>query len=719
MKKTLLILITLVFASQLSFARSARKLFSIGNNVVWNSPLSWSETMNGPSAMLTPQGNDSIVISSNILLNLDFTLTESGFLVINSNCSLQSNNNKLTIAANSQVECYGYLKINELNVLSAARFEIASMGTVKVLKNFVNNSTIINVNGILEVEGTIQNNVQAGVSSITGKGTITGGEFSGNGSILGITNPAVIPMHSSISESTWTGIHSNQWTDPLNWSYDRLPSPDQHISILASQAFLPSIQTEVTCSNLLVNADAHLLIMPEGALTISGNLEVAEGGELKLLSGISTQGSLITLGSTSGNIVSECNILKNTPAYFTPSVSDAQSSVFINMYLRTYIESGSAWGEYIVPTNIPLDAMKGYEVFSTYADVREFIGQPNSGNKQINISNAGDGWNLVGNPYPSALNWGSQLEPTSGWSKQDIFGAIYYWDNTANGNKGNYAVYCPGANGISINGGSRAIQPGQGFFVKAKKSGKLAVTNAARIHPGSVFQGGQNTGESTALKIVVRGNSMWDETVLNFTDDASTGFDSDFDAFKLAGNADAPVLFSKLDDGTQLAINTLPNSSLSGGIPVGFSAAKSGSYIFEIHGMNSIDNDRPVYLEDTYNNTFQNLRNDSVYIFDHQVKNDPMRFLLHFASLNGVTEASMDQPLIYTSGGILNIELANTSENTSIVVSDMLGRQVAGMNNAKQGRNQIALQANTGYYIIKIADTKTNYTSKVWINLTN
>ncbi|HEX7410762.1 MAG TPA: T9SS type A sorting domain-containing protein [Bacteroidales bacterium] len=702
------------------FARPAMKLFAIGNNVVWSSPSSWSETLNGPSAMLTPQDNDSIIISSNIFLNLDFTLTESGYMVIYSNCNLISNYNKLTIATNSKVDCYGYLKISELEVKSLAHFEIGSKGKVKVLKNFLNNSNLIKVNGILEVDGALQNNLQQGVSAITGKGNITGGTFSGNGSILGIANPAIIPMHSNISESTWTGIHSDDWTDSLNWSYNRLPMPTQHISILASPTFLPSIQSAVSCTDLLVNSDAHLLITSEGTLTISGNLVVAEGGELRLQSGISSHGSLITLGNTSGNIVSECSIIKNTPVYLSPSVSDAQSSVFLNMYLRTYNEPGSAWGDYIVPTNTTMEVMKGNEVFSTYTDIREFTGQPNTGNQQIAISDAGNGWNLVGNPYPSALDWGSQLQPANGWSKQDIYGAIYYWDNSANGNKSNYAVYCPGANGININGGSRSIMPNQGFFVKAKKTGKLAVTNDARINPDSIIQNSSQNNEGiAALRIVVRGNAMWDETVLNFTDNASSGFDSDFDAFKLTGNIDAPVLFSKLDDGTQLAINTMPNSSLSGVIPVGFSATKEGSYTLEIHGMNSIEPGIPVYLEDTYNNTFLNLRNDSVYAFDHLSKNDPMRFLLNFSSPTGIVEAVRDKPIIYTSGGILNIELANQNANTSIAICDMLGRRAAGINEAKQGNNQISLKGDSGYYIIKITDTKTNYTSKLWINLTN
>ncbi|MBL7941697.1 MAG: hypothetical protein JNM00_02970, partial [Flavobacteriales bacterium] len=72
-----------------------------------------------------------------------------------------------------------------------------------------------------------------------------------------------------------------------------------------------------------------------------------------------------------------------------------------------------------------------------------------------NTGNAnGDGWNLVANPYPSAINW----DQASGWTKTNINNAVYVWD----ADNQQYASY---VNGVSNNGGSPVIPSSQSFWV--------------------------------------------------------------------------------------------------------------------------------------------------------------------------------------------------------------------------------------------------------------
>jgi hypothetical protein len=715
MKKLFIIICALFLVSQSSFSRSSLSLYSTGNNVNWSNPSSWSFTAGGQSCMLIPQSNDSVFITSDISLDMDFSLSNGGYLFINSVCSLTSSDHKLTLSENCSFLCNGNMNIQQLEAGALAQVKIGTSGDVRLLNDFINNSALVSVDGKLEVGGTLVNNNQQGISSISGKGTITSGTFSGNGSIFGITNISLIPLQSSISECTWTGWHSNDWSDSLNWSYNRLPEPEQHISILASQTFAPSINAVASCNSLIVNPGASIVISQNGALTVNGDLTVANGGELRIKAGDSSHGSIITMGKSSGNIVFEYNVLKNRHCDVSSPISDAQSSVFLNMYLREYDEPSAGWGQYIVPTNVALGVMQGYEVFSTYSDTREFIGEPNSGENQINISTSGDGWNFIGNPYPSSLNWGSEMEPANGWSRDDAYGAIYYWDNTANGNKGNYAVYCPGGNGIGTNGGSRIILPSQGFFVKAKKSGSIRVNDNARVHASTNAQNGNNSLETSTLRLVARGNAMWDESVLQFNDNATNGFDSELDALKLSGNEEAPSLFTKLDDGTEISINSLPTSSLSGDIPIGFSCGKAGTFTLELHGLNTMNPELPIYLIDTKNNTLINLRNDSSYVFDYKLNDSPMRFLLHFSSPNGIDQVEGAKPSVYFSAGFINVELGSSYANSSIDVLDLAGRQVAVMSETSQGLNRISFNGKTGYYIIKITDHKQTYTTKLWI----
>ena len=716
MKRSLIIFFALFLAAQVGFSRSAQNLYSIGNNADWNNPASWSGSQDGPSCMLIPQSNDSIFITTAVSLNTDFTLSGNGYLSINSNSSLTSFNNKIIVTENGQVFCNGNLNILQLEAGSQTQIIIGTKGKVKLLNDFINNSASVTIDGTLEVGGTLFNNNQQGNSVISGKGIITGGSFSGAGSVMGINDISRIPSQSSIAECTWTGSYSADWTNPLNWSYNQIPEPEQQISILASRAFSPEVISVASCNNLLVNSGATMTISAEGGLTVNGDLTVAEGGELRIKTSESSHGSLITKGINNGNIVFEYNVIKDRQCDVSSPISDAKSSVFLNMYLRAYSEPDAAWGQYIIPTNVNLGVMEGYEVFSTYSDTREFTGQPNSGDNQINISTSGDGWNFIGNPYPSALNWGSQLTPASGWSRNDAYGAIYYWDNTADGNKGNYAVYCPGGNGISANGGSSVILPSQGFFVKAKKTGSIHVNDQARIHSGKSVQSGNPIPEISTLRLLVKGNTMCDESVLQFNDEATNEFDSEFDALKLTGNEQAPNLFTKLDDGTRLSINSLPTSSLAGDIPVGFTAGKAGTYSLAIHGMNSMNPDLPLFLKDTKNNTLINLRTDSIIVFDYNTNDDAMRFLLHFSSPSGISQTEQDHPRIYTTPGFVNVELGSIYNDPSISITDLSGRQVAGNNSASEGLNRIAFDGSSGYYVIKITDNKNSYTTKLWIN---
>lgn len=56
-----------------------------------------------------------------------------------------------------------------------------------------------------------------------------------------------------------------------------------------------------------------------------------------------------------------------------------------------------------------------------------------------------DGWNLLGNPYPSIIDWNS-----SNWVKQNINDAIYIY-------KGSTSSYQTYINGVDINGGMQYI----------------------------------------------------------------------------------------------------------------------------------------------------------------------------------------------------------------------------------------------------------------------
>lgn len=104
------------------------------------------------------------------------------------------------------------------------------------------------------------------------------------------------------------------------------------------------------------------------------------------------------------------------------------------------------------------------------------------------FASASQGWNLLGNPYASAIDWD---HPTA-WTKTNIDDAIYIWDPTS-GVSGGYYSYVSGISSDARDNGS-IISSGQGFFVKASSAPALSVTESAKVssaYPKSNFRTAQ------------------------------------------------------------------------------------------------------------------------------------------------------------------------------------------------------------------------------------
>jgi len=130
-------------------------------------------------------------------------------------------------------------------------------------------------------------------------------------------------------------------------------------------------------------------------------------------------------------------------------------------------------------TSMPLEPARGYRVFvrgdrSDYDRLRGLlntqnaltltsigvINKANTSNISFPVTYSGssvnDGWNMVGNPFPSQIDWNALL----GWNKTNIANTIWIW-NAATNSYGNW----DGA--IGTNSVTQYIASHQGFFVRS------------------------------------------------------------------------------------------------------------------------------------------------------------------------------------------------------------------------------------------------------------
>jgi hypothetical protein len=206
----------------------------------------------------------------------------------------------------------------------------------------------------------------------------------------------------------------------------------------------------------------------------------------------------------------------------------------------------------------PLVVTRGYTVNIPAGLTPDFVGTLNNGplaaSGLTRGTQAESGWHLLGNPYPSPLNWDLV-------GRTNVDGAVYVYRSTGQ-YSGTYSSYVAG--GAGTNGGTNVIGTGQGFFVRVSTpgsaNGQVSFTNAARFttYQSPVFQRNSSiTGPLVRLELRATAGGPADETVVYLEPGATLGFDPAMDAYKLLAGG-APVLASQLDATTRLSVNALP-----------------------------------------------------------------------------------------------------------------------------------------------------------------
>ncbi|MEQ8302622.1 MAG: T9SS type A sorting domain-containing protein, partial [Cyclobacteriaceae bacterium] len=250
----------------------------------------------------------------------------------------------------------------------------------------------------------------------------------------------------------------------------------------------------------------------------------------------------------------------------------------------------------------------------------------NTGEVDLNpsITGSNDGFNLVGNPYPSPIDWES-----GAWTRNGgIDPTIYWWDNAIN----NYASYTLG--GGSTNGGSRYIAHGQAFWVLASGTPDLRAQEGVKANLASISQATFfRTAQPDQVRIRILAKNSSDELLVKANQKGTTiGYDARIDAFEFPSDT-LLSLHAITEDRKRLAVNqvgVVPESGVE--INVGLSGTTPGSYILDFIEFENFTTPTSVYLYDRFEDILREiLPGEKEYSF--LVTNDPLsggeRFVLY------------------------------------------------------------------------------------------
>ena len=404
-----------------------------------------------------------------------------------------------------------------------------------------------------------------------------------------------------------------------------------------------NLNGNLICKDALYIAAGNFNVMPEKQLTLNGNF--LNTGNFTIKSDINGTGSLLDNGTINGSgsftveqFLTGGVAVQDIWHYVTPQAENVFSTVFNTASLLFYNETINSFIPILSP-NIPLNIMQGYAASFEGNNTVYYSGnlltgiQSISGLTYTNNSTANyDGYNLVGNPYPSTINIES-----NGVSLNNLGNAFYFWDNSLNEGFGDFAVYVRGGSGI--NGATQYIAPGQGFFLKVDSPGNTGIFsmgNSARTHYAQPFY---RDPEVNSLRLIAEGVVFSDETIICFNENATNVFDSEFDAYKFLINDNINHLYSKTSDDFGLAINTFPEALLSSSIDVtlNYEVVESGAYTISAYQLESFT-DIPISLEDIQTGIITDFYENPVYIFTANTGDDPARFIVHFNTSTSPTQ---------------------------------------------------------------------------------
>jgi hypothetical protein len=393
--------------------------------------------------------------------------------------------------------------------------------------------------------------------------------------------------------------------------------------------------------------------------------------------------------------------------YISTPVKNSTAEFFAGTYLNAYDTDNSEWVPF-TSLNQVVNTMEGYSTklpagFS--GQTITFSGELNTAHSaplSISLTDGGNGYNLVGNPFPSVIDWDD-----ANWTKNNIANAVYTW----NAGTGSYATYIGGA---SVNGGSRYIAPMQGFFVEATGANpSLQIdNNDIRLdHEASFLK--EEEDLMNQLSISLSGSVGTDEIIIRFIEEATAEFDANYDAHKMFGNANLAQVYAIADDLEQMAIHSLSDVKNTEFIKLGLKIEESGNYVMNFNDFNSFNENVTITLEDTKMNTFKVLSASDSYEFNFEVGENTNRFVLHFKDITAINELDDSQVFAYVVGHTLYLNIDEQADIDAIQIYSINGQLVKEVNMQNGSLIGIDMQGlSKATYLVKMISKSNTQTQK-------
>jgi hypothetical protein len=465
----------------------------------------------------------------------------------------------------------------------------------------------------------------------------------------------------------WKGTVNNQWNEPNNWQPAVVPDintcviiPDNTIITGSGYTAYGKNLTVKSTGNLELQANNNLIINDWIDIKTGGNFNIRNNANLVQINDTPSQANSGTLkmDRTATGLHAFDYIYWSSPVegFHIYNVSPLSLTTRIYHWIPDYANpSGYGYGNWF-NVNENMIAGKGYIIrvpnanptFSTTFTGKPFngiitktiargpfTGTPYTGTNGVVITNEDDNLNLIGNPYPSAIDAIEFLTANSG----TIAGQVSLWthstplsNSTSSPYYGSFGYNYKSSDLVTYNSSGNNIGPtqgfngkiaaGQGFFVKmidgAAGSGTVTFNNGMRSDASNnAYNNGQFYKTSEKAKTESEKHRIWIDLLdsnlntsrfmIGYIEGATNSKDNLYDA--TTNYKESLKAFSIIDEEAfVIQGRTLPFNK-SDKVNFGYQAPTNGTYKISISEVDGLfkTTDQKIYLEDLLTNTTHDL----------------------------------------------------------------------------------------------------------------
>lgn len=540
----------------------------------------------------------------------------------------------------------------------------------------------------------------------------------------------------------WTGYADSDWNNPTNWCDGQVPAEGSSLLISGKgQGGHPAdFNGRASFSGIRVEDGGTMFVKPGSMLTVDGQLLIASNSRFVIenRNGLNGLASVITKGEVVGDAEVAMHLDGQRWFYLSSAIANptfgelgAEDSPFdyrIDIYRK------ARWIS-IYPQNAAskLRDMEGYNVKNSVAATRDFSLKGRLYTGEVSREFVEGGWHLLGNPYPSAIDWAR----TDGWERSNLRETI--WFRTQIGEEMVFVTYnrhdhlashlpwdidptFTTADKLSV------IPPYQSVWIRTQTNAPAYITldNAARLHvaeyldgEGNVIEegattpqlkGGRITSSKDVVRVIASNKYTRDAAVVYFSEENEEGYGTEDSEKYFNSSERIPEVYTRYAD-KSLVINGLP--TLGDGyrevpLSVRNRDKEAVEFSFDLSAFGAsydvvfVDKKTGAYMPVSHNSTYEYLPDGNGDLHDRfallftpavttelvtpEVK-DNVAEGIRIRSYEGKVLVTADEALLHVGPGLVEIFTIE-------------GRKVSEAK-ASSSRTLLILPAETGSYIVR------------------